>query len=63
MSQTSHRNITTPTLRQTSTRDNSTNMTAIEDAIAATKLSKEGASFLYRKVANQFAVNRTTVRG
>jgi hypothetical protein len=38
-------------------------MTAIEDAIAATKSSKEGASFLYKKVANQFAVNRTTVRG
>jgi hypothetical protein len=36
-------------------------MTAVEDAIAAIKLRKEGASFLYRKVADQFAVNRTTL--
>ncbi|KAF2867841.1 hypothetical protein BDV95DRAFT_501921 [Massariosphaeria phaeospora] len=45
----------------TLTRYNSTNINSIKTAIKAIKLSKASASFLYRKVAKQFNVNRTTL--
>jgi hypothetical protein len=52
-----HNKITVPT----PTRHNSTTMDPIQEAIEAIELREAGESFLYRKVAKRFGVDRSTL--
>jgi len=45
----------------TSTRDNSTTMSPIDDALAAIEALELGETLVYQKVADQFGVDRSTL--
>jgi hypothetical protein len=47
--------------RLSSTRNNSTTMAPIDDAVAAIKLLEDGEHFMYQAIVNQFGVNRVTL--
>jgi ParB-like chromosome segregation protein Spo0J len=54
-------NIKTTNLHPHQTRNNSTNMAPIDDALAALESREEGASFSFRQVAKKFGCSRTTL--
>jgi hypothetical protein len=54
-------NFKTPDAPQTSTRNNSTTMALIDDAIAAIKLRERGEHFSYQAIADEFGMQRSTL--
>jgi hypothetical protein len=54
-------NTKTSDARLFSTRNSSTTMAPIDDAVAAIKLLEDGEHFTYQAIANQFGVNRVTL--
>jgi hypothetical protein len=54
-------NTKTSDARPFSTRNNSTTMASIDDAVAAIELLEDGEYFTYQAIADQFGVNRVTL--
>jgi hypothetical protein len=54
-------NFTTPSSTSTSTRDISTTMAPIDNAIADLELPEEGADFTLTQIADRHCVNRSTL--